>query len=239
MVSANGLTNGSSGTSSSTPPSNGHPTEMVHSPAPGLRRVLNKATLSPNLLRTSYAVRGPLAILADQLQADLSAAQESGREAEEEVVRRRGWRNVVNTNIGNPQALGQRPVTFFRQVGGTGTRPVVSGLDGLEPNRPSLLLTGIGCYLFEPWLAECKAWDCRWAVCLAPFVHHILTTRSLHSHTGPRPHKLPTPPLLPPRPQNIPLRRPLPRPNPHRRLPRLHRRLHPFPRRTARSKIGR
>ncbi len=108
----NGHHNGANGHIEQTP--NGTEAMVTQT---AVRRVLTKATLSPALLSTSYAVRGPLAILADQLQTDLAKAQAKGKEAEEQLIRKRGWKNVVSTNIGNPQALGQVPITFFRQVG--------------------------------------------------------------------------------------------------------------------------
>ncbi|KAI9013462.1 pyridoxal phosphate-dependent transferase [Hyaloraphidium curvatum] len=102
-----------------------HPRTLVSSPVlraatppsvPPHAKVLTRDTLSPALLRTSYAVRGPLAILADQLNEERLAAKQRGPGEEEALVARRGWKNVVLTNIGNPQALGQVPITFFRQV---------------------------------------------------------------------------------------------------------------------------
>eukprot|EP00911_Craspedida_sp_UC1_P001317 UC1_evm2s995 len=54
------------------------------------------AIINSRLRRTEYAVRGELYLAAQ-------ARKEAGKE-------------VIMTNVGNPQALGQRPVTFFRQV---------------------------------------------------------------------------------------------------------------------------
>jgi aspartate/methionine/tyrosine aminotransferase len=52
--------------------------------------------LNPRLLKAEYAVRGPIVIRAQQLE-------EQGRK-------------IIYCNIGNPQALGQKPITFIRQV---------------------------------------------------------------------------------------------------------------------------
>jgi aspartate/methionine/tyrosine aminotransferase len=52
--------------------------------------------LSETLLRAEYAVRGPIVIRAQQLEAQ--------------------GRKIIYCNIGNPQALKQRPLTFMRQV---------------------------------------------------------------------------------------------------------------------------
>ena len=57
--------------------------------------MLTRERLNPNLLQAEYAVRGPIVIRAQQLE-------EQGR-------------RIIYCNIGNPQALKQRPLTFLRQ----------------------------------------------------------------------------------------------------------------------------
>jgi len=57
---------------------------------------LNKTTMSQSVRKMQYAVRGQIVMRADKLQ-------EEGRE-------------IIFTNIGNPQAVGQKAITFFRQV---------------------------------------------------------------------------------------------------------------------------
>ena len=57
--------------------------------------MLTRERLNPNLLEAEYAVRGPIVIRAQQLE-------EQGR-------------RIIYCNIGNPQALKQRPLTFLRQ----------------------------------------------------------------------------------------------------------------------------
>lgn len=108
--SLNGLPNGSSsktnGASSST----------------GLRkdaseRVVTADTINPAVLKAEYAVRGEIALRAEQLREEC---------ATDEGKRKLGFNQVISCNIGNPQQLGQKPVTFFRQV-----RP---------PSPPPLLL---------------------------------------------------------------------------------------------------
>lgn len=59
-------------------------------------RVLHPSRLNPNIHKTVYAVRGELYLRAAQLQKE-------GKE-------------IIFTNVGNPHALGQRPLTFVRQV---------------------------------------------------------------------------------------------------------------------------
>jgi alanine transaminase len=58
--------------------------------------MLTRQALNPNLLTSQYAVRGPIVIRAQQLE-------EQGRK-------------VIYCNIGNPQALKQKPLSYLRQV---------------------------------------------------------------------------------------------------------------------------
>mmetsp|Transcript_8862 Transcript_8862/g.26607 ORF Transcript_8862/g.26607 Transcript_8862/m.26607 type:complete len:120 (-) Transcript_8862:4430-4789(-) len=60
--------------------------------------------ISPNLVVAEYAVRGEIVKMA----ADIKKQMEQGQEFP--------FKKVVMCNIGNPQALGQKPITFFRQV---------------------------------------------------------------------------------------------------------------------------
>ena len=52
--------------------------------------------LNPNVLRAEYAVRGPVVERAQKLEAE--------------------GRKIIYCNIGNPQALKQRPLTYLRQL---------------------------------------------------------------------------------------------------------------------------
>ena len=58
--------------------------------------MVTKELLNPHLIDAQYAVRGPIVILAQQLE-------EQGRK-------------IIYCNIGNPQALGQKPLSFLRQM---------------------------------------------------------------------------------------------------------------------------
>ena len=58
--------------------------------------MLSRDQLNPNLLRAEYAVRGPIVQRAQELE-------EQGRK-------------VIYCNIGNPQALKQRPLSYIRQT---------------------------------------------------------------------------------------------------------------------------
>lgn len=58
--------------------------------------MITKQSINPNLLTAEYAVRGPIVIRAQQLE-------EQGRK-------------IIYCNIGNPQALKQKPLTYIRQM---------------------------------------------------------------------------------------------------------------------------
>jgi alanine transaminase len=57
---------------------------------------LTVGTANENVVNTQYAVRGEIVQIANQLKAE--------------------GRKITFCNIGNPQSLGQKPITFFRQV---------------------------------------------------------------------------------------------------------------------------
>lgn len=61
--------------------------------------------LNENVVNAKYAVRGRLALRAEELRDQLKADPTS-----------LPFKQVVNANIGNPQQLDQQPITFYRQV---------------------------------------------------------------------------------------------------------------------------
>lgn len=67
--------------------------------------VLRISNISKKVLDAQYAVRGQIALRAEQIRAELAKDSSSHPIAK-----------VTNLNIGNPQQLDQKPVTFFRQV---------------------------------------------------------------------------------------------------------------------------
>jgi alanine transaminase len=66
---------------------------------------LSVDTLNPRVLQAEYAVRGEIVARAQAIQREL-----------EQGVGSYPFERVVMCNIGNPQILGQKPITFFRQV---------------------------------------------------------------------------------------------------------------------------
>jgi alanine transaminase len=68
-------------------------------------KVLTIKSANANIVKFEYAVRGRLAIRSEQLKEQLSKDPKS-----------LPFNKIVNCNIGNPQSLGQKPITFYRQV---------------------------------------------------------------------------------------------------------------------------
>ncbi|EEP76348.1 hypothetical protein UREG_01197 [Uncinocarpus reesii 1704] len=66
---------------------------------------LHKGNINQNILAARYAVRGELAVKAEEYRVKL----EQGKEP-------LPFDKVIFANIGNPQQLDQKPITFFRQV---------------------------------------------------------------------------------------------------------------------------
>lgn len=68
------------------------------------KKCITSDNVNQNLLNVKYAVRGPLAERATQLERELDKGV------------RKPFDCVVRANIGDCQALGQKPITFIRQV---------------------------------------------------------------------------------------------------------------------------
>lgn len=70
-------------------------------------KVLTNDSINNYVKNVEYAVRGRIAIRAEEIRDDLAKGSETNKYA---------FDTVVNCNIGNPQQLNQKPITFFRQV---------------------------------------------------------------------------------------------------------------------------
>ena len=70
------------------------------------KKVLTLETINPAVKAAKYAVRGELAIRANQLTEQLK------KDGQGELP----FKDVVRCEIGNPQALDQKPLSFIRQV---------------------------------------------------------------------------------------------------------------------------
>lgn len=69
-------------------------------------RVVTKQTLNKHVLEAQYAVRGAIPLRAEELREQLEKGE--GKDLP--------FDTVVSCNIGNPQQLDQKPLTFLRQV---------------------------------------------------------------------------------------------------------------------------
>jgi len=76
---------------------------------------LNESTMSQSLRKMQYAVRGEVVMKADQLAAEGMA--------------------ITYTNIGNPHAVGQKPLTYYRQVMALCDLPAECGVDHPNANQ--------------------------------------------------------------------------------------------------------
>ncbi|KAJ4393688.1 alanine transaminase [Gnomoniopsis smithogilvyi] len=66
---------------------------------------LNASNINPHVREAKYAVRGELAVKSEEFRAKLARGDNDLPFSE-----------VISANIGNPQQLDQKPLTFFRQV---------------------------------------------------------------------------------------------------------------------------
>lgn len=71
-------------------------------------------SINPKVLKCEYAVRGEIVTLAQRLQQELQEKPGS-----------RSFDEILYCNIGNPQSLGQQPITFFREVLALCDHPVI------------------------------------------------------------------------------------------------------------------
>ncbi|KAI0888250.1 PLP-dependent transferase [Annulohypoxylon maeteangense] len=66
---------------------------------------LNLGNINPHIVEAKYAVRGELAVKSEEYRARLRKGDKS-----------LPFDEVISANIGNPQQLDQKPITYFRQV---------------------------------------------------------------------------------------------------------------------------
>ena len=75
-------------------------------------RSLSINNINQNVREAQYAVRGELATRAEAYRAQLKKGHPPTPPAEDSLP----FDQVISANIGNPQQLDQKPITFFRQV---------------------------------------------------------------------------------------------------------------------------
>lgn len=86
------------------PPSHLPQSRNIMSKAP--QKVLQIGNINPHVKAAKYAVRGELAVKSEEYRAQLAKGE--GKDLP--------FDTVIAANIGNPQQLDQKPITFFRQV---------------------------------------------------------------------------------------------------------------------------
>ncbi|KAG1149707.1 hypothetical protein G6F37_000988 [Rhizopus arrhizus] len=106
-------------------------------------KVLNIKTMHPLIKNVEYAVRGTLPIRAEALSKQLKTDPS-----------KLTFDKVIFCNIGNPQQLNQKPITFFRQVASLCENPELLKVENRETisklypadaiNRAEILLKNIG-----------------------------------------------------------------------------------------------
>jgi alanine transaminase len=73
---------------------------------PVAKKVFTSSTMNANVLKAEYAVRGPIVVKADEINRQLSSNPNH----------KYPFKDIVFCNIGNPHQLGQKPISFFRNV---------------------------------------------------------------------------------------------------------------------------
>ncbi|OCK81662.1 PLP-dependent transferase [Lepidopterella palustris CBS 459.81] len=94
-------------------------------------RALSIDNINPHVKTAKYAVRGELAVRSEKYRAQLAKGDKGGLPFD----------TVIAANIGNPQQLDQKPITFFRQVASILENPellekenVLTGSLGYKPD---------------------------------------------------------------------------------------------------------
>jgi hypothetical protein len=82
-----------------------HPYCLLVDESQPRRKAIRLDNMNEHIKNVEYAVRGELAIKAETLKSQLNKPNSLP------------FKTIVNCNIGNPQQLQQKPITFFRQVG--------------------------------------------------------------------------------------------------------------------------
>jgi alanine transaminase len=91
---------------------------------------LNVETMSQSLRRMEYAVRGKVVSAADKIADELEQLKEAGKS-----FSKYPFDHIVYTNIGNPHSLGQKPLTWPRQVMALVDLPDAAGVDHPEVGK--------------------------------------------------------------------------------------------------------
>ncbi|KAK8664466.1 hypothetical protein V6N13_084255 [Hibiscus sabdariffa] len=80
-------------------------TTVADSPSSTMAPPVTVNSINPKVIECEYAVRGEIVILPQKLQEEIKAKPAA-----------HPFEEILYCNIGNPQSLGQQPITFFREV---------------------------------------------------------------------------------------------------------------------------
>ncbi|KAG7262939.1 hypothetical protein CRUP_008719 [Coryphaenoides rupestris] len=80
--------------------------QVVNGSGSGSQKVLTLDSMNQNVRRVEYAVRGPMVLRAMQIEAELKKGV------------KKPFTEVIKANVGDAHAMGQKPITFIRQVPG-------------------------------------------------------------------------------------------------------------------------
>ncbi|KAB8346356.1 hypothetical protein FH972_023399 [Carpinus fangiana] len=100
-------------------------------------RSLNIDNINPHVKTAKYAVRGELAVRAEKYRQALTSDKPATPDSDNEGRSKLPFESVISANIGNPQQLDQKPITFFRQVTSLLENPLL-----LE--KPQILIDHLG-----------------------------------------------------------------------------------------------
>ncbi|KAG8179041.1 hypothetical protein JTE90_016050 [Oedothorax gibbosus] len=99
------------------------------------QRTVSLENMNPNIKVMEYAVRGPLVIRAAEIERELKEGKE------------KPFKEVIRANIGDCHAMGQKPITFIRQVLSLCTYPDAMNIQGFPKdvqNKALAILNGCG-----------------------------------------------------------------------------------------------
>ena len=102
-----------------------------------------KLDINPDILAVQYAVRGKTFLRAQEIKAKIKEAKEKGQ------PNPYPFEDIVFCNIGNPQLLNQKPLTYLRQVISIVEDPSLLELKGKYPKdileHAKALIDSTGC----------------------------------------------------------------------------------------------
>jgi alanine transaminase len=90
------------------------------------QKVFSKQTINPNVLATNFSVRGPIVVRADEISRQIRSGKASFP-----------FEDVLFCNHGNPQELGQKPISFNRNVLAMCSAPSLMDFEPIHQVMPS------------------------------------------------------------------------------------------------------